>query len=339
MTQKLKQLLKKSFYSIGTLWLSEGLIKPFISNVIILVYHRVLPSDQINKNNIINYGNYVTVEQFEKQMEYISERFKVITLDDMLNGIKVKNKPYVVITFDDGYKDNLIYALPVLEKYNIPTIIYIISAVPENIAEVWWFELEMICGSQKSVELNWLGKNHQWEMADLFAKERCFKEIKEIIIKLSSCNQVSKFIENFGGRSRLKNFNETFLSWDEIIEMDQHPLVTIGSHTHNHLCLKNLDIKAARNEIMKSKNLIEKHLGHTIYHLSFPYGSKLEVSDSNKRLAEKVGYKTAVTADNYVLGKEFDRYSLPRQVVSLRDNLARFKVKLSGWNSLFRTNI
>lgn len=87
----------------------------------------------------INYGkgsHFVTPENFAKQMEYIKNKgYKVITLDELVRSIKNKERLQtnrVVITFDDGYKDNLEYAYPVLMKYGFPATIFIISGYINN---------------------------------------------------------------------------------------------------------------------------------------------------------------------------------------------------------------
>ncbi len=82
----------------------------------------------------INYGegnHFVTPENFTKQMEYLKNKgYKVITLDELVRSIKSKerlSRDRVVITFDDGYKDNFEYAYPVLKKFGFPATIFIIS--------------------------------------------------------------------------------------------------------------------------------------------------------------------------------------------------------------------
>lgn len=82
----------------------------------------------------INYGkgsHFVNPENFAKQMEYIKEKgYEVITLDELARGIQGKKRfkrNKVVITFDDGYRDNFKYAYPVLKKMGFSAIIFLIS--------------------------------------------------------------------------------------------------------------------------------------------------------------------------------------------------------------------
>ncbi|MFA5350411.1 MAG: polysaccharide deacetylase family protein [Candidatus Omnitrophota bacterium] len=76
-------------------------------------------------------GFFVTPENFAKQMEYIKKNgYEVITLDELVSGIKDKKvfrRNKVVITFDDGYKDNFEYAYPVLKRLGFAATIFIIT--------------------------------------------------------------------------------------------------------------------------------------------------------------------------------------------------------------------
>jgi len=105
-------VLLGSFYS---LWLVPKYVVP------ILTYHSI----GYGKGN-----HFVTPENFAKQMEYIKKKgYEVITLDELVRGIRDKKhfkRNKVVITFDDGYKDNFKYAYPVLKNFNFPATIFII---------------------------------------------------------------------------------------------------------------------------------------------------------------------------------------------------------------------
>ena len=92
----------------------------------VLMYHRV-----INDNKYAGvYDTHVTLENFEKQMKYIKDNgYETITFEDIVNGEYKNrfNKKYVIITFDDGYKDNLKNALPILKKYNLKAVLFYVT--------------------------------------------------------------------------------------------------------------------------------------------------------------------------------------------------------------------
>ncbi|MBC2851913.1 polysaccharide deacetylase family protein [Cetobacterium sp. 8H] len=99
----------------------------------VIMYHRVI-KDESEKGV---HGTYVTVKQFEEQMSYLKKKgFETVTFKDMLNN-KYKqrfdnDKKWIMLTFDDGYKDNYENAFPILKKYGFKSIIYILDGLNYN---------------------------------------------------------------------------------------------------------------------------------------------------------------------------------------------------------------
>ncbi|MBN1250740.1 MAG: polysaccharide deacetylase family protein, partial [Bacteroidales bacterium] len=100
----------------------------------ILMFHRVLPFS--NKNRIWS-NSYleVTPEFLENTILYFKNKnYQFISLDELDYFIENKifpKKKFVIYTFDDGFKDNLIYAYPIFKKYNIPLTIYVTTSFPD----------------------------------------------------------------------------------------------------------------------------------------------------------------------------------------------------------------
>lgn len=99
----------------------------------VLMYHRVIT----NEDEKGVYDTYVTKKNFEKQMKYIKENgYETINFYDIKNEEFKRrfdeNKKYVIITFDDGYRDNLINALPILKKFNLKAVLFFITDISYN---------------------------------------------------------------------------------------------------------------------------------------------------------------------------------------------------------------
>lgn len=93
------------------------------SRCVVLMYHRV-------NNDETSSDITVSVKNFEQQIKYLKENYKVISLDELIE----KNKhPFkrdtIAITFDDGFKDNYTHAYPLLKVYNVPATIFIITSL------------------------------------------------------------------------------------------------------------------------------------------------------------------------------------------------------------------
>ena len=222
----------------------------------------------------------------------------------------------------------LIEAYPILKKYDIKATLYLITSILNKCAEIWWLKLEDLCNNNESISLQWNNMDYVWTLNSNLKKYRCFNIIKNIILGLKSSVEVSNLINNIKPRNGRNDYYDSFLNWEKIEELDKDQLISIGSHTHHHLCLRSLSNEQIQNELCVSKNILEDRLGHEVYHLAYPYGANREVDQRAKQIARELGYKTATTTENYILRNNYNCYSLPRQSISLQDNLNQFKIKL-----------
>jgi len=131
-------------------WLSPRYVVP------ILMYHRF----GYEKSTL-----FVTPENFERQMKYLKDKgYNVISLDELVKGIKTgKEFPHnsAVITVDDGYRDNYVYAFPVLKKYGFPATIFVIANFIERKKDFMsWDELRDM--SRHDISLGGHTRNHAY---------------------------------------------------------------------------------------------------------------------------------------------------------------------------------
>ncbi|MDI6785366.1 MAG: lipopolysaccharide heptosyltransferase II [bacterium] len=101
--------------------------KHWSNKIPILVYHRIVPMP-LSKSA---HGIWVKVQSFKQQMELLSSKgFQTVSLDrliDAFNGINQLPKKSIILTFDDGYKDNYLYAFPILKEHNFTATIFLVS--------------------------------------------------------------------------------------------------------------------------------------------------------------------------------------------------------------------
>jgi hypothetical protein len=130
-----KQQIKSSVRR-GMAWIyhsSRHSLRHLKGKVSILAYHRVLSEKALGRDYFIQPGMYVRNDVFEKQMQFLTENFQIISLMELLNhwaeGTWDHGKRYCVITLDDGWLDNYVYAYPILRKYQIPATIFLPTAL------------------------------------------------------------------------------------------------------------------------------------------------------------------------------------------------------------------
>jgi peptidoglycan/xylan/chitin deacetylase (PgdA/CDA1 family) len=144
----------------------KNIIKDFISIVLLIVdklfYKKgiaILEFHRVSINNSIEDVHSVYPHEFENQIKFLIDKgFKFVDLDEIINPDIFSSKKRIVLTFDDGHKDNLYYAYPILKKYNIKATIFVVS---DYVGKSGWLneegELleEKIPGSQRWELLNW----------------------------------------------------------------------------------------------------------------------------------------------------------------------------------------
>ena len=297
----------------------------------ILMYHRVLPDEDIKEDHEI--GLAVTKSNFEKQIKTLSSNYNIVSMDEFVNNLDKKDSEFMVsITFDDGYKDNLLHALPVLEKYKIPATIYITTRFLENHVTMWWYELKIIIEEKSTLEFIYQNKKFFYNLNNYKQKKSAFEKIRKFFLYLTSEQQL-ELLNIISGNSNRKNFSNICLDEEELKVLDKNPLITIGSHTHNHVNLKMLSEEEILKEIKTSIKILKNLLGHNIMHFSYPYGDKNQASVREYEIVEKLNFYSALTTRVYPIRKK-NLFSLPRLYVGNKTCDKTLKNHLSGFYNL-----
>jgi peptidoglycan/xylan/chitin deacetylase (PgdA/CDA1 family) len=283
----------------------------------VFMLHRVLPIEQKNEFTW-NKSLAITPEGLEKWIIYFKQNnYEFWSVDQMHYCLQNKVKPtkkFVVLTIDDGYKDNLVYGLPVIEKHQVPLSIFVTSCFPNQTANYWWYLMENHMLKSNSIEVL-DGTIFSWK--NTVEAQKNSSKVREIV-KSYSHQQFNDWIKNkvLDGEKLNANWQKSLaLSWEDIASLAQHPLITIGGHTLNHLSLKAQDITIAEKEIRDNKEEIESYLNQKIQHFVYPYGSLKDAGQREYEILQKLGYKTGFLnhPGNVFFPKiSLDFYKIPR---------------------------
>lgn len=287
----------------------------FRGNGAILTYHRVLPDSIVYEDSILNIA--VSTTNFRKQIAYLKNNFSILPIDSFLKHINSDSKQFkLLITFDDGYKDNLDYAYPILKEFNVPAIIYVITKSIGNKFLPWWIKIDELLRNNISFK----------------SKNRKFDYFKNIFL-FSDQMTIDKKLSFFLKKNNKKN-NQIFLNHKEIKYLSEQKLITIGSHSHSHYNFYKLDEKKALNEFKISKSILEKIIKKKITHFSYPYGGYDNIEIKHAKILRLLGYLSAVTTIRKKLDHA-DPFLLPRIFVNNDSNLLRLKLKLFGFKKFY----
>jgi peptidoglycan/xylan/chitin deacetylase (PgdA/CDA1 family) len=318
----------ESLYFTGAYWA----LKPFVGGIgAILTLHHVRPPrpDRFQPNRILE----VTPRFLTRVVKLLGRSgIDVISLEEMYRRMTERDfgRRFVCLTFDDGYRDNLEFAYPILRAAGFPFAVYVPTSFPDRLGELWWLVLEAVIAKRDRVGLVIEGENRSFDCGTVDSETELRFIVRDLALRYQV--DVAAFCKDL------------CTGWQEIALLARDPLVTIGAHTVNHLALAKLPEKAVRSEMDLSRTVIESALGARPAHLSYPYGDAGSAGAREFAIAAELGFKTAVTTRPGVLFRSHAKHltALPR--ISLNgeyQQLRYVRVLLSGsatamWNGFRR---
>ena len=230
--------------------------------IVICMYHR------INNNTDKELAKLaVSPENFREHMLFFKKHYSILDINSIPKRLK---KQGVIITFDDGYADNLYNALPILEELNIPAIIFPSTININKTDEFWW---EQLTRSLNDIKLS---IRIPYSEVVIENDKGAFVAISNLI-KNKNQTEIISWLHEFENINQIKNINrEEFrsLTSNELLELVKHPLVTIGLHTHNHYQLNNMSKIDQHQEIIQSIEILSTYTkDKPIKHFAFPFGA------------------------------------------------------------------
>lgn len=240
--------------------------------LLVLGYHRI---GSLAGNPFYDGVFSATPDDFARQVRHLRDRFRVLTLDQVLAGGPelALREPCVLITFDDGYRDNVDLALPILQDLAVPATFFLPTDFLEQPRLFWWDRLAYILKHNPVANL-------ETEVnACLMAPPddipgRLDQLQRRAEIDVPEAELARSLLMDWDGARRLLGSG-----------------MTVGSHARSHRNLARLDEANQRDELLGSKAVLEANLGVEISALAYPYGVADAFTDQTCELAIEAGYR------------------------------------------------
>lgn len=302
------------------------------SRGVILRFQRVMPL--MSGDSILGAREHVSPEFLERLMRALPRwGFDLISLDEMKTRLisDWRGRPFACLTFDSGYRDVYDHAWPILRRHGVPFTTYIASHFADHVGEAWWMALARVVETQARVGLVIGNDEYRFLNAAREQKTEVYRALEDLLWSLPSDRDIRTVMRELCMRYNvnLPAFNQSFLNWDQLREMAADPLVTIGVHTVSHAILAKLRPTDAEKEMDMGRSVIEAAIGRRPTHFAYPFGDARSFGARDIRLAQALGFSTAVTAQPRVVrSADRDRlHALPR--ISVRgDNRSLRYLKL-----------
>ncbi len=326
----------------------QGLVTP---GTLILMYHRVaeIGSDP--------WGLCVSPQHFAEHLQVLQKLGCVVSLRQLQQMLENGKHPSrsVVVTFDDGYADNLYNAKPLLEKYNIPATVFFTTGYMNLKQELWWDELDRLLlqpGTLPEIlQLKINGEDFSWSLGNAATytqaeyqqyrnllvwqenlpsvRHRLYYSLYKLLYPLPT-NQRQEIIDKILTWGSLKaEVREThrFLTLEEMDKFQPSELIEIGGHSVNHPFLSTISYASQEEEIKQNKAHLEDIFSSPVVSFAYPHG---DFNPDTVQILRQLKFSCACTTNIGRVARECSPFELPRVQVENWDG-NQFEKHLSIW--------
>jgi peptidoglycan/xylan/chitin deacetylase (PgdA/CDA1 family) len=259
----------------------------------------------------------------------LKSRFAVIGADKLDMALASGKGQYVLITFDDGYRDNYLHGFPILKQHGVPATFFIATGFIDNPRLTWWDEIAwMVRTSRKAViDLpGWLPTPVRFDKIDL---QVAIRILTRRYAALDTTKHIS-FLEAIGkatgtGRYDRSESKTMWMTWDMIREM-RGAGMSIGGHTVNHPLLAKLSRDEQKKEIVSCGRRLVEEIGEPMHSFSYPFGAASVFNSETRECLREAGVRFAFSYyGGFRRFTEWDEYDIRRLAVESFRTLDWFK--------------
>jgi len=329
----------------------------FAPRALILLYHRV--AEVTSDPQLL----CVTPGHFSEHLEILRKHSHLMQVLQLTRTLQDEDLPRrtVVITFDDGYADNLYNAKPLLERYDVPATVFVATGYLGQEREFWWDELEGLLLQPgilpEILEMKRNGKTLKftlgeaasyseeryrcyqgWHMEmkdDPSPRHRVYRSLCMLLRELPGRDLRKKLdeLQAWAGRETKIRPTHCTISTDELLNLAEGGLLEVGAHTKTHPILSLLTAEEQLVEVQGSKTKLEEILGRSVQGFAYPYGLQSDYTADTSAIVQQAGFKLACANFSGMVWRGTDCFQLPRVLVRDWDG-EEFSRQLGRWFSV-----
>lgn len=281
----------------------NSLLEPIVGRLAtgrgcILMFHRIV--DDTRAQRIANTEGETPPQLLADTITLMRARgYELVDLETAIQRMRQpeKGRPFVVFTFDDGYREHAREALQILREREVPMTLYLCADFLSRRSTFWWYLLEDALLEQDVLELegDHPGWPRRWEVSTLEAKRAAFRDISDLFGATHGPELGAVERALFGEAQVAALAHRLAMDWDDVMTVARDKGVTIASHTASHPVLNRLPQEAMEEELLRGRGELERHINRPVEHLAYPYGSRLQVGAREIEAAKRLRFKTATT--------------------------------------------
>ena len=313
----LRKLLANGLYYSGLLWLYAAF--KLHRRVVVLMYHRVLPdgADTFSEDGII-----VTPTTFARHLRFLKRYFHPLSVDELAGALH-SGRPLpsrgCLITFDDGWHDNVTHALPLLEAHDVPAVVFLATDYVGSSSCFWQERLtrRMYRAVEAEGPPRTLVETHTSSDVRLLPPAERRRAIRAAVtgMKQWPAADVARFESRLGEALAGANIDlashgdDRFMDWQDAARLAPPSPLVAAAHGCSHLPLTTLPPAKAEHELREARARVQAVLGRQVTAIAYPNGN---YDDTVVRLAGQAGYRIGFTTQRGLVSGGDDPLRLRR---------------------------
>ena len=273
-------------------------VRPFCGGLgCILALQRVIPNkarSALPSNRALE----ITPEDLRAMLAWTRERgLEAIRLDEVPDRLAGSRGPrFVCFTLDDGYRDNLVHALPVFREFSAPLTVNVTNGFAAGTASVWWYFVEEALAAQETLRFSWEGKERRFPAQTTLERNRALDEIAGLIRALGmGRDELIRCVAEAAGVDPCAATRRLCMGWEEVRTLAADPLVTIGAHTAGHHGLNRLTEAEIVAEVEGGRRELAAQIGREVRHFAYPFGGPNAAGEREFAIVRRSGFATMLT--------------------------------------------
>lgn len=270
-----------------------------------------------------------TAEAFDAQLSWLKQSFDVISPRDIPDALDSARGRHVVITFDDGFRDNHDVAFPILRTHGLPATFFVATGYVDAPSLPWWDEIAWMVRTSARTDIELPGFLSAQLPFDAPDRQRAIEKLLWTYYRLPG-PRTAEYLDAIAaatgaGRHPPVGAAHPWMTWDMLREMHAAGM-TIGGHTVRHEILSRMAPEEQWAEISGCARRIEEELGTPMRTFSYPAGQRDSFDAATRECLRRAGVVTAFTYfGGYTAPGDWDPYALARCAPEQQHTLEEFR--------------
>lgn len=295
------------FYYSGLVKLARWWRQYLGPRLVILTYHRAAGGD------------------LRSHLLYLRRHYRMMHLEEALEELyspsqqgkygRDRRTP-LVLTFDDGYRDNYTHAFALARELQVPITIFLVPGYIGSREDFWWLAGNYLVRYAQVDKVTIEGSTYRLQQSDernILAQAisnhlRHSRSVAERDAFLATVSQALAVTSPVPSEEGMRP-----LTWTQVHEMEESGYVSFGAHTMHHPILANLsDPEEVQREVAECRVVLEQSLGHPVRIFAYPVGKPEHIGEVGLRSVRDAGYDWAVTTIDGINTSQSDPHQLRR---------------------------